>query len=235
MRVCRGLFATLIGGSALALAGCAPSAPPPPPVVAPPAAFIPLGLSAAYVSGDVVSGRRARAAKMRAAGIRPLPPAEAAAYIAATDAELRRQTAGIGLDVLRLSDGILIRIPATLTFAQGSADVRPEFGATILEIARTVKERNRTYVDVFAHTDTTGAAPFNQTLSDRRAAAVAAALARHGVARARIASKGYGESAPLHNPDVTEEQRAANRRVEIRLVPYRSSDAPTTGARRKRS
>lgn len=233
MRVCRGLFITLIGGSVLA--GCAQSPPPPPPIVAPPAAFIPLGLSAAYVSGDVVAGRRARAARMRAAGIRPLPPAEAPAYIATTDAELRRQTAGIGLDVLRLSDGILIRIPATLTFAQGSAEMRPEFGATILEIARTVKARNRTYVDVFAHTDTTGAAPFNQTLSDRRAAAVAAALSRHGVARARVASKGYGETAPLHNPDLSEEQRAANRRVEIRLVPFRSTDAPASGARRRRT
>ena len=232
MRFCRGLFVTLIGGSFLA--GCAQSTPPPPPVVAPPAAFIPLGLSAAYVSGDVVTGKRARAAKMRAAGIRPLPPAEAVAYLSTTDAELRRQTAGIGLDVLRLSDGILIRIPATLTFAQGSADVRPEFGATILEIARTVKARNRTYVDVFAHTDTTGAAPFNQTLSDRRAAAVAAALSRHGVARARIDSKGYGETAPLHNPDLGEDQRAANRRVEIRLVPFRTTDAPAASGGRRR-
>ena len=222
MRFCRGLVAMFIGASVLA--GCAQQAPPPPPVVAPPAAFIPLGLSAAYVSGDVVAGRRARAAKMRAAGIRPLHPGEALTYVAATDAELRRQTAGIGLDVLQLSDGILIRIPATLTFAAGSADMRPEFGATILEIARTVKARNRMYVDVFAHTDTTGAAPFNQTLSERRASAVAAALSRLGVARARIASRGYGETAPLYNPDVTEEQRAANRRVEIRLVPYRTTD-----------
>ena len=223
MRLSRGLVISLIGGSALV--ACAPSTPPPPPVMAPPAAFIPLGLSSAYVSGDVVSGRRARAAKMRAAGIRPLPAAEAPVYMAATDAQLRQQTAGIGLDVLQLSDGILIRIPATLTFAQGSADVRPEFGATLLEIARTVKNRNRTYVDVFAHTDTTGAAPFNQSLSDRRAAAVAAALTRNGVARARIASRGYGETSPLYAADVMEEQRAANRRVEIRLVPYRTTDS----------
>jgi flagellar motor protein MotB len=55
------------------------------------------------------------------------------------------------------------------------------------------------------------------------------------VARARIASKGYGETAPLHNPDLTEEQRAANRRVEIRLVPFRSTDAPASGARRRRT
>ena len=30
-----------------------------------------------------------------------------------------------------------------------------------------------------------------------------------------------GETAPLYFPDLTETQKAANRRVEIRLVPYR--------------
>ena len=54
------------------------------------------------------------------------------------------------------------------------------------------------------------------------AAAVASYLGSHGVARARIASRGYGESAPLYVPDDTETERAANRRVEIRLVPYRA-------------
>ena len=32
---------------------------------------------------------------------------------------------------------------------------------------------------------------------------------------------GLGEASPLYNPDVTPDQQAANRRVEIRLVPYR--------------
>jgi outer membrane protein OmpA-like peptidoglycan-associated protein len=98
--------------------------------------------------------------------------------------------------------------------------VKPQFDATLLEIARTVKTRKQTYVDVLAHTDTTGTPQVNQALSDRRAAAVATYLGNHGVAKARIASKVYVESAPLYNPDVTETQRAANRRVEIRLVPY---------------
>jgi outer membrane protein OmpA-like peptidoglycan-associated protein len=122
------------------VAGCQViSPPPPPPPTVSTGAFTPLGLSAAYVSGDVVSGRRARAAKMRAAGIRPLSPAAAPAYIAALDSELRRQTAGIGVDVIRLADGILIRIPAALTFDSGSAIVKPQFDSTLLEIARTVK------------------------------------------------------------------------------------------------
>ena len=202
-----------------ALVSCQ-TAPPPPPMVRPPT-FTPLGISAPYLSADVIGGTRARAAKMRAAKIRPLSPAEIGLYMAELDGELRRQTAGIGLDVLPVAGGIVVRIPASFTFEAGSATVKPQFEATLLEIARTVKTRNRTFVDVLAHTDTTGTPQVNQALSDKRASAVATYLSGKGVARARMASKGYGESAPLYIPDDTETKRAANRRVEIRLVPYR--------------
>jgi outer membrane protein OmpA-like peptidoglycan-associated protein len=99
--------------------------------------------------------------------------------------------------------------------------VKPQTDATLLEIARTVKSRNQTYVDVLAHTDTTGTPQVNQALSDKRAAAVATYLASHGVTKARIASKGLGATAPLYSPETSETDKAANRRVEIRLVPYR--------------
>lgn len=211
---------TLILGSAIAgLAACQTS--PPPPVVVP-ASFRPLGVEAPYLLGDVIGGQKARASKMRAAKIRPLGPYEAGAYMADLDAELRRQTAGIGLDVLQVGGSIVIRIPANFTFDAGSAAVKPTTDATLLEIARTVKTRNRTFVDVLAHTDTTGTPEGNRALSDKRAAAVATYLAGHGVSRARIASRGLGESAPLYNPEADETQKAANRRIEIRLVPYRA-------------
>jgi len=213
----RRLKGVLLGCMVAAVTGCQTS--PPPPLIVP-AAFTPLGTSAPYLSGDVIGGRRARAAKMRAAKIRPLTPYEASAYMADLDAELRRQTAGIGLDVLRVGGSIVVRIPAVFTFDAGSASMKPTTDATLLEIARTVKTRNRTYVDVLAHTDTTGSPQGNAALSERRAAAVATYLAGHGVARARIGSRGLGESAPLYDPETSETQRAANRRIEIRLVPY---------------
>ena len=212
----RRTWMAVLACSTFALASCH-TAPPP---MMRPAAFTPLGVSAPYLSGDVIGGHRTRAAKMRAAKIRPLSPVAASAYMANLDRELRQQTAGIGLDVLNLGGSIVIRIPATFTFDAGSASVRPQTDATLLEIARTVKTMNQTYVDVLAHTDTTGSAQANLALSDKRAAAVASYLAGHGVARARIGSHGLGESVPLFNPDVTESQKAANRRVEIRLVPY---------------
>ena len=84
-----------------------------------------------------------------------------------------------------------------------------------------MKTRSQTYVDVLAHTDTTGTPQVNQALSEKRAAAVASYLAGHGVSKARIASRGYGEGAPLYITDDTETKKAGNRRVAIRLVPYR--------------
>lgn len=200
-----------------AVAACE-TAPPPAPV---PASFTPLGVSAPYLMGDVIGGYRARAAKMRAAKIRPLTPGEVPAYMADLETQLRQQTAGIGLDVLNVGGSIIIRIPAAFTFEEGSATVKGTTDATLLEISRTVKTRNRTFVDVLAHTDMTGSPQINQALSDRRAAAVATYLAGHGVSKARIASRGLGESAPLYNPEANDTQRAANRRIEIRLVPYR--------------
>ena len=218
MTINRGLKALVAVCTVAAVAGCETA--PPPPLVRP-AEFIPLGVSAAYLNTDVIGGHRARAAKMRAAKIRPLSPAAVPAYMAELDQQLRQQTAGIGLDVLNLGSSIVVRIPATFTFDAGSSAVKPQTDATLLEIARTVKTRNQTFVDVLAHTDTSGTPQGNLSLSERRASAVATYLANHGVAKARIASHGLGESVPLYNPDVTETQKAANRRIEIRLVPYR--------------
>lgn len=211
-------LSTILVGFSLGLAGCE-TAPPPAPVLRP-AAFTPLGLNAPYLYADVIGGHRSRAAKMKGAKIRPLGPAAAAAYMAELDRELRTQTAGIGLDVLRVGNGIIIRIPAALTFDEGSASVKPQFDATLLEISREIRDRSQTFVDVFAHTDLSGSPEVNQALSDRRAAAVASYLAAHGVSRARLASKGLGETMPLYNPEANDTQKAANRRVEIRLLPY---------------
>jgi outer membrane protein OmpA-like peptidoglycan-associated protein len=219
MSIRRCVKAIALGCSITLVAACG-TAPAPPPALVRPAAFTPLGLNAPYLYSDVIGGHKARAAKMKGAKVRPLSAGAAPAYMAELDTELRRQTAGMGLDVLRIGSGIVIRIPAELTFAAGSAAVKPEFDATLLEIARTVKEKKQAYVDVFAHTDTSGTEAVNQALSDKRAAAVASYLANHGIGKARIASKGLGEASPLYNPEADETQMAANRRVEIRLLPY---------------
>ena len=161
---------------------------------------------------------------MRAAKIRPLDRHCRLRLCGAGRRDLQRQTAGIGVDVIRVGDSLLIRIPATLTFDSGSSTIKPQFDATLSEVARTLKTYNQSMVDVLAHTDTTGSPEHNLSLSQKRASSVAAFLAARGVAKARIATKGMGETAPLYSTRrCTETERAANRRVEIRLIPYRAS------------
>lgn len=211
-----GLCAALLSGC-----GATPFAQPAPPPVVRPAAFVALGVTAAYLNGDVIGGTKSRAAKMRAAKIRPLSPTAAANYMYRAEQELRSQTAGIGIDVVPLSNGLLIRVPAIMTFDAGSAAIKPQIDATLTEVARTLKTFNQTYVDVLAHTDSSGTPQANLSLSQKRASAAAAFLGNHGVAKARIASRGLGETSPLYPLETSETEKAGNRRIEIRLVPYR--------------
>jgi outer membrane protein OmpA-like peptidoglycan-associated protein len=37
-----------------------------------------------------------------------------------------------------------------------------------------------------------------------------------------MATRGFGETAPLYLPDDDDMKRAANRRVEIKIVPFRA-------------
>jgi outer membrane protein OmpA-like peptidoglycan-associated protein len=39
-----------------------------------------------------------------------------------------------------------------------------------------------------------------------------------------MATRGYGESQPIYVPDDTAQKQAANRRVEIKVVPVREGD-----------
>ena len=65
------------------------------------------------------------------------------------------------------------------------------------------------------HTDNVGQAAANQTLSDKRAAAVKATLVEsYGVDGARLQTKGFGPSKPVQSND-TPEGRQMNRRVEL--------------------
>jgi outer membrane protein OmpA-like peptidoglycan-associated protein len=71
-------------------------------------------------------------------------------------------------------------------------------------------------IDVIGHTDSKGAAEYNDNLGRTRAQSVASLMAGRGFERARISVQSRGEREPLiQTPDETEEPK--NRRVEIRL------------------
>ena len=67
-------------------------------------------------------------------------------------------------------------------------------------------------VEIQGHTDSQGAAEYNQKLSERRASAVKQKLVDNGISAARLTTKGFGESNPVAS-NATEAGRAHNRRV----------------------
>lgn len=217
MRYVRNLAALAIAASLGMTAGCNTGAPYAPPPYIPPVAMAP---SVPGYALDLIGDRAARVRKARAAGLRVLPAAEVADYLARQETELRRQTAGTGVDVIRAGEVILLRLPASLTFNVGSSDISPQAASTLNEIGLTLKSYNRSLVDVLGHTDATGNPASNKTLSERRAATVAARLRARGVNGARIATRGYAATQPIGD-EGSETGRALNRRVEIVVFPLR--------------
>jgi outer membrane protein OmpA-like peptidoglycan-associated protein len=177
-----------------------------------------VGLLGGYLAGDVIGGRSDRTAKIIGAGVGVLAGGAVGAYMDRQEAELRRQTAGTGVDVIRSGDDLILRMPSGITFPVNSYSIQPQFQQTLNEVAQTLGSYNSTYVDVLGHTDSTGSDAYNQTLSVNRAQSVANYLSSRGVASARLAVRGYGESAPIASNE-NEMGRSQNRRVEIKVVP----------------
>jgi len=71
-------------------------------------------------------------------------------------------------------------------------------------------------VVVEGHTDSTGSAKHNRDLSHRRAETVVRALVASGIAQERLRSEGFGPDRPLV-PNTSNDNRAQNRRVELRI------------------
>ncbi len=85
------------------------------------------------------------------------------------------------------------------------------------EIAEVLKKNPTIHISIEGHTDSQGSDQYNLDLSTRRAASVMRYLISQGIEAERLASVGHGESIPIAD-NLTEEGRAANRRVEFLIT-----------------
>lgn len=175
-----------------------------------------IGAVAGLLSGKDATERRQRA--MVGAGIGGLAGAGIGAYQDRQEAELRRQTAGTGVDVQRDGDVIKLNLPDGVTFDFNKTEVKPQFYPALNNIAGTIKEYNQTIVEINGHTDNVGSLAANQKVSEGRAQAVGNYLAGQGVQSVRMEMHGYNYQYPVAD-NTTDAGRAKNRRVEIRLIP----------------
>ena len=108
-----------------------------------------VGLLGGYLAGDVIGGRSDRTAKIIGAGVGALAGGAVGAYMDRQEAELRRQTAGTGVEVDRQGDELVLTMPSGLTFAFDRYDIQPQFQTTLNEVAQTLSAYPSTYIDVY--------------------------------------------------------------------------------------
>ena len=177
-----------------------------------------IGAVAGLLSGSDATERRQRA--MVGAGVGGLAGGAIGVYQDRQEAELRRQTAGTGIVVDREGDVIKLNLPDGVTFDFNKTNLKPQFYPALNNVASTLAEFNQTIVEVAGHTDNIGTDAVNQRISEQRAASVANYLIGQGLMRERFEIVGFGETMPVAD-NSTEQGRALNRRVEIRVVPLR--------------
>lgn len=180
-----------------------------------------VGALGGYLLGDLVGGRNDRTEKLIGAGIGGIAGVAVGSYVDRQEQELRRRTAGTDVQVIRQGDDLVLRMPSGVTFATDQSAIQAQYRPTLDKVAAVLDEYNQTLVDVYGHTDSVGADSYNYALSERRAAAVRDYLVARGVESARLGTRGFGETQPIAD-NGTEEGRAANRRVEIKIVPVRA-------------
>lgn len=101
-----------------------------------------------------------------------------------------------------------------INFETGKAAILPESEPVLAEVQKLLETRPDLKLRIEGHTDNTGSQTVNQTLSQKRAGAVAAWLVAHGIDADRLTSKGFADTKPVAD-NSTEEGRAKNRRVEL--------------------
>jgi len=179
-----------------------------------------IGAAAGAVVGLLTGGDAAAHRKnaLIAAGVGALAGGAIGNYMDRQEASLRHDLAGTGVSVTRIGDNITLNMPGNITFKSDSAEIEPSFYKVLNSVNLVVKKYNKTVVEVAGHTDSTGAAEYNQKLSERRANAVAQYLENQGLASNRVVTVGAGETKPVAD-NSTPEGRQANRRVELTLTP----------------
>jgi len=121
-------------------------------------------------------------------------------------------------------EGNVVRIMQQVHFATGSTTILPESFPMLQEITNLLKaNKSIKRMSIEGHTDNRGPAEMNKTLSAGRALSVLNWLVQHGVENTRLESHGYGLEKPIE-PNDTDAGRAANRRVEFKILDEEDSN-----------
>ncbi len=142
------------------------------------------------------------------------------------------------VEVERVGDKVIVRIPEKASFPSGSASIQESFVQSLIKITKSLKKTNPSALIVVGHTDNVPISSrqyrSNWDLSAARAVTVTHALIKAGKnEKKKIQIMGHADTKPLV-PNDSAENRAKNRRVEI-LVSYEGPSEPTPELRQPAS
>jgi hypothetical protein len=104
-------------------------------------------------------------------------------------------------------------------FETGKSILTSASYAELNKLTMIMNENPKMRIEISGHTDNTGSASVNDRLSLERATAVTQYLIGKGIVSTRIETKGYGSAQPVE-PNDTPAGRAANRRVEFKILEF---------------
>lgn len=119
--------------------------------------------------------------------------------------------------VERVGEGIVVEFNNNILFGFDRYDLTSQAAANLDKLATILKEYPDTDIEIQGHTDSKGSESYNLDLSVKRASTVKNYLASQNIARSRMNTLGYGESAPEYD-NSNESGRALNRRVEFMIT-----------------
>lgn len=176
-----------------------------------------IGAIAGAVLGKATSNHKDKRAVWGAA-IGALAGAAIGDYMDEQEQEFRQELSGSGIEVVREGNNLRLIMPANITFATGQSYITSGFYSTLNDIAQVLNKYEKTLLSIEGHTDSQGAAQFNQGLSEQRAGSVKGYLTNQGIIASRLKTTGYGESRAIADNN-SNQGRALNRRVEIQIIP----------------
>lgn len=120
----------------------------------------------------------------------------------------------IELKNIKIGSKIALR---NIFFDTGKSALRPESNAELDRLVKLMKDVPSLKIELSGHTDNTGSAQGNLTLSQARAQAVVNYLVSKGIGKDRMVAKGYGSDRPIASND-TSDGRQENRRTEFEIT-----------------
>lgn len=120
------------------------------------------------------------------------------------------------LTLITLEEGKIVPLK-NIYFETDKSELLPRSYVELNKLLHLMRENPELIIQINGHTDAQGEDEYNQSLSQRRAAAVVTFLNQHGINPTRTLFEGYGSTRPIAS-NITEEGRQQNRRVEMLIV-----------------